>query len=138
MKIFLGGTCPSNKEDFDYRTLLIPLLEANNIEYFNPVVEDWTSECQKIEEQQKEICDTHLYVIAPNMKGVYSIAECFGTLIKNNKRSMLVYLDKIKEKTFDSSQLKSLESTGKLLSECGGEAFELASESELYRLLGIL
>jgi len=129
MKIFLGGTCPSNKTDFDYRTLLIPLLRENNIDYFNPVVEDWTDECQEIEEQQKEICDIHLYIVTPNMKGVYSIAETFGSLIKGY-RSIFCYVYKVNDLTFDKSQWKSLEATGNLFAECGGESWVLDSDHD--------
>ena len=50
MKVFLGGTCAESK----WREKLIPLLKC---EYFNPVVEDWTPECQKIEEEQKKIIE---------------------------------------------------------------------------------
>ena len=45
-KVFLGGTCNNST----WRNELIPLL---NIDYFNPVVEDWTPECQAEEERQK-------------------------------------------------------------------------------------
>ena len=38
MKVFLGGTCNNSK----WRDKLIPML---NIDYFNPVVDDWTEEC---------------------------------------------------------------------------------------------
>lgn len=68
MKVFLGGTC--NGED--YRKILIPKLTCT---YFNPVVEDWTPECKKIEDREKEICDYHLYVITKDMIGPYSVAE---------------------------------------------------------------
>lgn len=44
MKIFLGGTCCETT----WRDELIPYLEKANIEYFNPVVKDWTPECQAI------------------------------------------------------------------------------------------
>lgn len=127
--IFLGGTCPSDKNDFDYRTLLIPILEQNNIEYFNPVVEYWTLECQEIEEQQKEACDVHLYVIAPNMKGVYSIAETFGSLIKGY-RSIFCYVYKVNDLEFGKSQWKSLEATGNLFAECNGESWVLDSQQD--------
>lgn len=43
-RVFLGGTCA----DTTWRSELIPLLEDKKIEYFNPVVEDWTPECQQI------------------------------------------------------------------------------------------
>ena len=72
MRVFLGGTCANTT----WRNELIPLLEKNNIDYFNPVVEDWTLECQAIEEEEKNSkCDTHLYVITKEMMGTYSIAE---------------------------------------------------------------
>jgi hypothetical protein len=132
-KIFLGGTCPGSEKDFDYRKHLIPILEnfdKLDFEYFNPVVEDWTPECIEIEENAKIKDDIHLYVISPNMKGVYSIAESFGSLIKNkNKRVILIIIKEIKEYDlkFEDFQKKSLAATGKLLSECGGEYYSFDS-----------
>ena len=114
MKIFLGGSAPLSKEDFNYRDLLIPFLDLNGIDYFDPVVEDWTEDCIEIEEQQKEICDVHLFVISYNMKGVYSIAEAFDSYIKG-KRSILVVI----EEKFDKQQLKSLNATSNLFAEYG-------------------
>lgn len=131
-KIFLGGTCPGSKSDFDYRPILQNIIDNNDqifIDTFNPVVEDWTPECIEIEENEKVKCGTHLYVITPNMKGVYSIAECFGSLIKNNnKRVILCVIKDISEYNlkFEPFQIKSLQATGDLLNDCGGEfyAFE--------------
>lgn len=68
MKVFLGGTCNGST----WREELIPLL---GIDYFNPVVEDWTEECMAEERRQREECDYCLYVITPRMAGVYSVAE---------------------------------------------------------------
>lgn len=130
MKVFLGGTCPQDENDFDYRTILIPLLEENDIDYFNPVVKDWTPECIQKEEYQKMTCNTHLYIIAPNMKGVYSIAEMFASLIQN-KRSIYVYMESIPDKGFDEKQLKSLEATGNLFAECFGEAWGIDNEKDI-------
>ena len=71
-RVFLGGTCANTT----WRSELIPLLEDKKIEYFNPVVEDWTPECQQIEEDEKnKKCNIHLYVITKEMMGTYSIAE---------------------------------------------------------------
>lgn len=71
-RIFLGGTCTGTT----WRNEFIEQLEGYNVEWFNPVVEDWTSECQAIEEDEKNHkCDVHLYVLTPEMQGVYSIAE---------------------------------------------------------------
>jgi hypothetical protein len=92
MKIFLGGTCTSDwRDEFKY------FLEQNKIDYFDPVVEDWTPECALKEEQEKLICDYNLFVITPNMKGFYSIWE-MATMIYNNPNEVVICflsLDKI-------------------------------------------
>lgn len=85
MKVFLGGTC--NGED--YRKTLIPKLTCN---YFNPVVEDWTPECKKIENREKEICDYHLYVITKDMIGPYSVAELIDDSNKIHSRTVVCIL----------------------------------------------
>lgn len=75
-RIFLGGTCAETT----WRNELIPHLEKAGIEYFNPVVDDWTPECQAIEEDEKNNkCNVHLYVITPEMQGVYSVAEIINS-----------------------------------------------------------
>ena len=76
MRIFLGGTCA----DTTWREEFIKEIEGSEIEYFNPVVKDWTPECQAIEEDEKNNkCDTHLYVITKEMMGTYSIAEIINS-----------------------------------------------------------
>ena len=75
-KIFLGGTCA----DTTWREELIPYLIGSHIKYFNPVVKDWTPECQVIEEDEKNNkCDVHLYVITKEMMGTYSIAAIINS-----------------------------------------------------------
>ena len=75
-RIFLGGTCV----DTTWREELIKEIEPAGIEYFNPVVKDWTAECQAIEEDEKNNkCDCHLYVITKEMMGTYSIAEIINS-----------------------------------------------------------
>ena len=76
MRIFLGGTCA----DTTWREEFIEEIEGSGIEYFNPVVKDWTPECQAIEEDEKNNkCDCHLYVITKEMMGTYSIAEIINS-----------------------------------------------------------
>lgn len=71
-KIFLGGTCANTT----WRDELIEGLKRYDCDWFNPVVKDWTPECQAIEEDEKNNkCNVHLYVITPEMQGFYSIAE---------------------------------------------------------------
>ena len=63
-KVFLGGTCANSK----WRNKLIPLLE---IDYFNPVVKNWTPKCQAEERRQREICDFVLYTITRVKKSYF-------------------------------------------------------------------
>lgn len=130
MKVFLGGTCPQSKDDIDYRIKLISILEQHNIDYFNPVVDDWTEDCAAIEQQQKEICDIHLYIITPNIKGCYSIAEAFASLI-DRKRSIFVYCKQYNNKTFDPKMFKSIEATGRLFADYSTDSWILDSEEDI-------
>lgn len=109
MKVFLGGTCNGST----WRDELIPLLK---IDYFNPIVEDWTPECQQEEIRQRENCDIVLYVVSKEMKGVYSIAEVVDDSNKRPEKTIFCLLPK----GFDPAQLKSLEAVGSLVSDNGG------------------
>lgn len=106
-KVFLGGTCCETT----WRDKLIPML---NIDYFNPVVSDWTTECQAEEQRQKdELCNIHLYVITPRMKGVFSIAEIIESS-HDERVKTVVYIQPtdVDENgeviQFDNSQMRSL------------------------------
>ena len=108
---FLGGTCAETT----WRNELMPLLDKQGISYFNPVVYDWTPECQAIEEEEKNSkCNTHLYVITSEMQGVYSIAEIihsshlantYGTSVD---KTIFCVLD---DGTWSKGQKKSLQAT---------------------------
>ena len=108
MKVFLGGTCNGSK----WREKLIEMLE---IDYFNPVVEEWTEECMKEEIKQREICDYCLYVITPLMTGVYSIAEVIDDSNKRSDRTLFCFLEEDGGKRFTESQIKSLNQVGKMV-----------------------
>lgn len=108
-KVFLGGTCNNST----WREKLIPMLD---IEYFNPVVEDWTPECQAEEIRQKnDLCNIHLYVITPKMKGVFSIAEAVESAMTEGKVCVFCILGVDGTDEFDKAQIKSLEATGSLI-----------------------
>jgi hypothetical protein len=130
-RIFLGGTCPNTPADFNYRhdlSEIFDLYDKLEFDFFNPVVSNWDEKAREREEEAKLDADIHLYVISPNMRGVYSIAESFGSLIKyKNKRVIFIVIKEVPEYNikFDEFQLKSLSATGKLLSECGGEYYSL-------------
>ena len=65
--VFLGGTCAEST----WREQLMPMLDKFNITYFNPVVDDWTEECQVIENWHKENDDYNLFVITKEMQGCF-------------------------------------------------------------------
>lgn len=108
-KVFLGGTC----NESTWRSELIPMLK---IDYFNPVVDDWTPEFQAEEERQKaEECDVHLYVITPRMTGVFSIAEVIESAIFKHENCIFCYLPKDGDLEFTKGQIKSLEAVGRMV-----------------------
>lgn len=134
MKVFLGGTCNNSK----WRDKLIPML---NIDYFNPVVDDWTEECYQEELKQREICDYCLYVITPLMTGVYSIAEVVDDSNKRPHKTIFCVLNKDylplnvetdNPITFDKGQMKSLKRTGLMVERNGGKYFKSLEEVASY------
>ena len=111
IKIFLGGTCGSST----WRDELIPLLEEKGIDYFNPVVDNWDDEAQRQELYERDICDFCLYVITPEMKGFYSIAEVVDDAHKKSAQTVFCYIEECNGLTFDEQQIKSLEAIAELL-----------------------
>ena len=112
-KIFLGGTCNNST----WRSQIEKLIQAP---MFNPVVDDWTKECQAIEMDEKENkCNIHLYVITSEMTGVFSIAEVIDSVHNKTKITLL----HVMPDGFNKVQLKSLEAVVNLVKLRGGIAF---------------
>ena len=117
-RVFLGGTC----NDSSWRDSLIKDLK---IDYFDPVVEDWTEEARLNEEKGKADSSILLYVITPDMRGFYSIAElCVSALDDDGgeasyagyrREVIFCPLKKWAGKEFDDGQWSSLLAVGKLL-----------------------
>lgn len=131
-KVFLGGTCNESK----WRDELISML---NINYFNPVVEDWTEECMEEEIRQRKICDYCLYTITPRMTGVYSIAEVVDDSNKRPTKTIFCLLDfddtfpiPHSNRYFDEGQLKSLDRVGKMVESNGGKYFNNLIDVSIY------
>jgi hypothetical protein len=125
MKVFLGGTCNGSV----WRDELIPQLDC---EYYNPVVKDWTPECQAEEIRQRDECDYLLYVITSGMTGVYSIAEAVDDSNKRPGRVIFCVLDA----GFNEDQLKSLRAVQGMVFRNGG--YICSSLKEVARLLNTL
>lgn len=112
MKVFLGGTCAESR----WREYIMPKLLCD---YFNPVVDDWTPECQRLEELEKTICDYHLYVITPKMKGVYSIAEVVSDSVKMKDKCIFCVTKEDDDFDFHKHEKKSLDATARLVESNG-------------------
>jgi len=117
MKVFLGGTC----NESTWRDDLIPMLEIN---YFNPVVEDWTAKCMEREVHERRICDFVLYVITPKMTGVYSVAEVVDDSNKRPDKTIFVVLKVDDNQEFSISQQKSLMAVSGMIRRNGSNVFD--------------
>lgn len=70
--VFLGGSCnPTTWR----KTLAIPRLEAKNITYYNPQVDEWHEGLMAVEATHKEGARVLLFVIDNQTRGIASIAE---------------------------------------------------------------
>jgi len=122
MKVFLGGTCNNSK----WRSDLIPLLE---IDYFNPIVEDWSVGDMDREILERKVCDYLLYVITPRMLGSYSIAEVVDDSNKRPDHTIFCILDSDSDPrsgfamSFDVPIKKSLDAVAKLVASNGAKVF---------------
>lgn len=112
-KVFLGGTC----NESTWRNELIGKLF---IDYFNPVVNDWTEECYQRELEERENCDMCLYVITPRMTGVYSIAEVIDDSNKRPEKTFFAFIKEDNDCSFNEGQIKSLDKVGKMVERNGG------------------
>lgn len=116
-KVFLGGTVNNST----WREELIPLLQ---IDYFNPVVKDWTPEDQVRELEERKNCDFVLYVITKEMLGFYAIAEVADDSNKRPEKTVFCYLSE----GFEKHQVKSLEAISRMVKENGAKVFKSLEE----------
>lgn len=124
-KVFLGGTCNNS----NWREALIADL---TIDYFNPVVDDWTEEDYKRELKERETCDFCLYVITPKITGVYSIAEVIDDSNKRPERTVFAFITTDQDKIFSVDQIKSLNKVGEMVKRNGGTWCKSLSEVAQY------
>jgi len=124
-KVFLGGTCNESK----WRNRLIVWLE---IDYFNPVVDDWNNDCMAEEIKQRDECDYCLYVITPKMTGVYSIAEVIDDSNKRPEKTIFCVLSDDGDTSFSKHQLKSLKQVWLMAFNNGAQCFVDLKEVSIY------
>lgn len=121
VKVFLGGT--ANKST--WRNQMMPQLE---IDYFDPIVDDWNEEAYQRELRERQECDFCLYLITPRMKGFYSIAEVVDDSNKRPERTLFCVLEEDGDLSFDEVQKKSLTAVGKMVTINGGRWFRSIDE----------
>ena len=109
--VFLGGTT----NETTWREELIDML---TIDYFNPVVEDWTKECIVNEENAKLRARALLYVINPKQMGNYSIAEMtYSACMEKDKHILYMFQLTDEGEEYNESQIKSNYAIIELLSK---------------------
>ncbi len=108
MKVFLGGTINGSL----WRDEVIGKI---TMDYFNPVVDEWSEQDVLNEEHEKEICDWLLFVITPLMAGVYSIAEAVDASNKCPEKTIFCVLDEDGGSTWSEFQVKSLNQVKKMI-----------------------
>lgn len=113
MKVFLGGTCNGS----NWRDAIIPMLK--DVDCFNPVVPEWNEEAYEREKHERETCDICLYVITPEMEGVYSIAEVVDDAHKRPTKVIFCILDGWNGHKFEKKIAKSLIATGRMVRALG-------------------
>lgn len=124
-KVFLGGTCNGST----WRDELIPMLK---IDYFNPVVDDWNDEARTREIEERAKCDFVLYVITPEMKGVFAIAEAVQDSNRRPGKTVFCWLKEYGGQKFDEEQLNSIGAVGSLIINNGALAFHTLIQAAQY------
>jgi len=122
-RVFLGGTCNGSKWR---ESKMIPLLKEKGVDYFNPVVEDWTEAAKQQEIYERENDDFVVYVISPLIAGYYALAEVVEDSIRRPEKTIfhVMGIDDTKtpeySSTFTKSQVMSLDAIGKMVERNGG------------------
>lgn len=120
-KVFLGGTVNGSK----WRDYVMPRL---NIDYFNPVVEEWNDSAYEKELMERKNCEYCLYVLTPMMKGVYSVAELVDDSNKRPQKTLFCFLKEDGKQEFDEFQMRSMHAVAKMILINGAKHFDNLDE----------
>lgn len=129
-RIFLGGT-RTDWNGSQWRDEVMKELTSRKYSFFNPVVDDWTPECITKEIKEKEeLCDCHLYILTPAMKGVQDVAEIVNSAYEvkmQNSGSCLFGLLGTKE-DWGEEQWNSLNATVNLVNNISGGSKKIVAK----------
>ena len=101
--VFLGGSCNPTTWRKD---IAIPLLEENNVDYYNPQVEDWSPELMTTENYQKENAKYLLFVIDDETRAIASMIEAANYI--GLGRKVVLVIKQVSIKTFAECEIKDL------------------------------
>lgn len=131
-RVFLGGTCNGSL----WRDAFIKEVNKDDVlrerlSLFNPVVEDWTPECQANEEREKREADILFFGITTEQTGFYSIAE-FADAVHTFPEKKIVVAFMNHDGDFTPAQEKSNTAIINLLvcnkNFCGSTGYETMAE----------
>lgn len=128
VKVFLGGTCASST----WREELMAKVDSEHVDAFNPVVPDWTPECQAEEDFHRETDDICLYVITPEGEGFYSFVEVVDDSNKRPERTVFCLLTEANGVKFEGHMLKCALKTLKLVGSNGAVVTDSLDEVAAY------
>lgn len=138
--IFLGGTCndPDWRSEFINQWKKINHPKTQKYELFNPIVDDWTPECAKKDNQIKKNAKINLFVITPQMTGPYSCLEAM--YCTDNYDSKTVFVIYNCENGFDTKPglLKSLTECANLLKSKGAIVYNLEDKDAMEQLVKLM
>jgi hypothetical protein len=126
--VFLGGTCNGST----WRDELISELDSSKVSAFNPVVEDWNEQAQMEEDYHKANDDFTLYVLTPEMTGVYSVFEVAMDSCKRPGRVVACILDERNGKTFEGQVAKNMKKIKKDLINNGTLVFDNLNQVAMF------
>jgi hypothetical protein len=92
--VFLGGSCNPTTWRHD---VAIPLMEAANVKYYNPQVDDWTPELVEIEAKAKDQAAILLFVIDDQTRALASVAESIENICSG--RHVVLVVREVQEGT---------------------------------------
>ena len=128
ISVFLGGTCNQST----WRDELLTMLDQDKVKAFNPVVDDWNEEAQINEDWHKANDDFCLYVLTPEMTGIYSIFEVADDSNKRSDRTIFCVLPERNGKTFSIGLQKNFLKIEKDLIRNGAKVCESLEEIAMF------
>ena len=119
-RVYLGGTCNGST----WREALIALLNTKRVDFFNPVVLEWTKAAQQREIRERKKCDYCLYVLTPLMVGFYGAVEAALDSVAQPQKVLFCVLDEDGGQVWNEHNHKSLQSMKQMIRDRGCRIFD--------------